>query len=279
MEQIKEAIKKTKSVPPRPDKPENFERSVPPPSHSPRPAPTAGEEAGWSPPSVKLNPRHLERHRVVAVAMTDPSHVAFNLLRTKVLKTLTTHHWKTLAITSPTAGCGKTMIAANLAFSLARAPNCPTVLIDLDLRRPGLAATLGVKSPGSIGAYLQGQDEAENCFVRVGQNLIVGLNADIARDASELMHSGRMADLLRWVSDWLHPAIVLFDLPPMLVADDALAFLPNADASLLVVAAGKTTPAQVRECERHFEGSAGHLGVVLNKTREASEQGYYQGSA
>jgi hypothetical protein len=60
----------------------------------------------------------------------------------------------------------------------------------------------------------------------------------------------------------------------MLVTDEAIAFLPQVDSSMLVVAAGKTTALEIEECERHLRGSAGYLGVVLNKSSDLSKEYY-----
>ena len=118
---------------------------------------------------VTLDPGLLERNRIVSHSMSDPNHVAFNLLRTRVRKVMTDNRWKSLAITSPTPDCGKTTVSLNLAFSLARTPNCRTVIVDLDLKKPSVARTLGIEPTGSIGQFLQGNAEARDCFVQVDQ--------------------------------------------------------------------------------------------------------------
>ncbi|MCP4307843.1 MAG: CpsD/CapB family tyrosine-protein kinase, partial [bacterium] len=130
----------------------------------------------WSPRQVDLDSNRLVEQRIVSQTPEEPSHAAFNLLRTRIRKTLTDNRWRTLAITSPTPGCGKTMISLNLAFSLARAPQCRTVLIDLDLRKPSVARTLKIRSFGSIHRCLSGDIAARDVFVKVNENLILGLN-------------------------------------------------------------------------------------------------------
>lgn len=226
----------------------------------------------WQPPLAELDRLHLDRHRIVAFAATDPGHVGFNLLRTKAFKLLQDSGWKGVALTSPTARCGKTMVAVNLAFSLARQPACKTVLIDLDLRRSAIARTVGVSTRKSVGQYLEGKAEFEDCFVQVGDNLVLGLNLHSMRNSAELMHDQRLQALLRKVNDKLDPDVMLFDLPPMLANDDALAFLPNVDSALLVIAAGKTTAAEVEECERQVVAVTNFLGVVLNKAHDISDE-------
>jgi Mrp family chromosome partitioning ATPase len=68
--------------------------------------------------------------------------------------------------------------------------------------------------------------------------------------------------------------IIVFDLPPVLSADDAMAFSPLVDAVLLVVADGKTTRVQTERALEHLSDT--HvLGTVLNQAREKSDDGDY----
>ena len=168
MDYIKEALVKAKATLDR--SPVRGHREIPAALNSVRSAraqPVEKPVQPWAPRQVNLNSRHLENHRIVSAATTDPSHVAFNVLRTRVRKALKDNGWKHLAITSPTPGCGKTMVALNLAFSLARTPDCRTVVIDLDLKKPAIARTLGISAPTSIGAYLEGNASLEQCEKRL----------------------------------------------------------------------------------------------------------------
>jgi len=229
----------------------------------------------WTPRRVELNPRLMARNRIVSFDMSHPNHVAFNLLRTRVRKIQHDNRWKTIAVTSPTPACGKTMVALNLAFSLARAADTRVTLIDLDLKRPAIARTLGIKPTGSIGQFLRGNAEANDCFVEVGPNLAIGLNADHIQESSELIHSPLIGKLIDFINLSLAPNIILFDLPPMRTCDDALAFMPHADAAFLVAAAGKTTVPELNECEQQIVHLNKFVGVVLNKSEETREDYYY----
>jgi len=230
--------------------------------------------APWTPNRVTLDERHLESERIISFAMKDSNHHAFNLLRTRVRRECKDHGWRSVAITSPTAGCGKTMVTLNLAFSLARAPDCRVVVVDLDLRKPAVARTLGIRTGGSISRYLDGRLEVEECFVQVNNNLIVGVSNLPVMHSSDMMQSPKMADLISTITARLSPDVILFDLPPMSTGDDALGFLPKSDATLLVIAAGVTTAAQVDECERQITQTQNLLGVVLNKCEGRVEEYY-----
>lgn len=225
---------------------------------------------------VSIDTKHLERKRIVSKSMDDPNHIAFNLLRTRVRQTMADNKWKSLAITSPTPGCGKTMVTLNLAYSLSRNPGLKTVVVDLDLRRPSIAPTLNIEPDRSIAQFLLGRaDDPRDCFVQADPNLFLGLNSGHTPASSELLQSPKMLDLFDFVKRELSPEVILFDLPPMKSSDDALGFLPRVDTSLLVVASGTTTTKEVDECEMQISELDKLLGIVLNKCEDAQTEDYY----
>ena len=240
-----------------------------------RPTSSTPVAPAWAPPHVALDPAHLIEQRIVSYAMTDPSHVAFNLLRTKVYKAMKANGWKSLAVLSPSAGCGKTTVSINLAFSMSRQPNCKTVLLDLDLKKSGIGKALGVKAPGSIGSFLEGKGRVEECFIQVTDNLIVGLNDTPVKYSSEYLQDKGVDNIIDAAMNLLRPDVLLFDLPPMLSSDDAIGFLPHVDCSLMIAAADLSTAAQIDECERQARAAGNYLGLVLNKYRAATSE-YYQ---
>ncbi|MEL6210616.1 MAG: chromosome partitioning protein, partial [Pseudomonadota bacterium] len=63
------------------------------------------------------------------------------------------------------------------------------------------------------------------------------------------------------------PTVMLFDLPPLLVNDDAMAFLGHVDCALIVAAAEKTTVKEIDRCERDVASQTFVLGVILNRCR------------
>ena len=83
--------------------------------------------------------------RIVGHNVADPRSRVFDILRTQVLQAMDQKNWQFLAVTSPTEGCGKTVTAINLAFSIARQPERSALLIDMDLQRPSVANYLGIK--------------------------------------------------------------------------------------------------------------------------------------
>jgi protein-tyrosine kinase len=202
----------------------------------------------------------------------------FDILRTRLLHAMQERGWKRIAVTSPTHGCGKTYIAANLALSLARRPSSKTVLLDMELRQPGLAKALGLTDVGAIRDFLNGDQPLESHFKRVGRTLALGLNDAPLADASETLHEPSTRASLSEMIAQLDPEMVIIDAPPTLVSDDVLALLPQVDAVLLVVDGTKTTAEEVRTCERLFTDQCPLMGVVLNRAQDRSLRRYRYGN-
>lgn len=221
----------------------------------------------WTP-----DPETLRRNRVITLDNSDSAHASFDMLRTKILQAMRQNGWKSIAITSPTAECGKSTVSANLAFSLSHQVDCRTVLLDLDLRRPSLGKTLGMKETPSIEEFLSGRATLNDTFVRFGSNLAIAANNRPVVHASELLQGAVAKSALAAIQGRFGPDVVLYDLPPTLAFDDVLAFAPNVDCALIVAAAEMTSGAEVDVCEYELSQRTKVLGVVLNKCRYTPEK-------
>jgi Mrp family chromosome partitioning ATPase len=214
---------------------------------------------------VKLNPRHLEKQRIVALNKSDLSSVSFDLLRTQVLQKMEEQGWRTLAIVSPVPECGKTVLAINLAISISHHTNKTAMLIDFDLRKPKIAEYLGLPDGPSLNEVLEGAADASEAFVNPGMpKLVVMPVSRPIRKSAEMLASAKVKQLIGDLRDRYKERIVIFDLPPLLNVDDAISVLPNIDCALMVVGNGMVTQHEMDESLRHLH-STNLLGVVLNK--------------
>lgn len=209
----------------------------------------------------------MSRNRIVTATRKNSAHAAFDILRTRVLQELRRNNWTSVAITSPTAGCGKTMVALNLAFSLANQKDCRTVLVDLDLKHPQVGKSLGLKDLPSMETFLKGESDVGDVFGRYGENIAIAGNGLSVRLTAELLQSPKAVRVLKGLKQRLNPDVILYDLPPMLANDDVMAFLPNVDCVILVAAAETTTMNEADICEHELSRRTNVLGVVLNKCR------------
>ncbi|MEP5171141.1 MAG: CpsD/CapB family tyrosine-protein kinase [Shimia thalassica] len=208
----------------------------------------------------------LDQNRIVTAKRKHAANRSFDMLRTRLLQTMKEQDWKRVAITSPTNNCGKTFVTANLAVSLSRLEEVFTMVVDLNLRNPGLADAFGIKPLESMQSYLEGRIDPQDFYLAHGRNLGLGLGSAPAENASELFQSTMTMDVLDEMEDLFCPNIVLFDLPPALDHDDLLAFLPKVDAVLLVVGGGVSTTDEIERVEALIAGIKPLAGIVMNKS-------------
>lgn len=227
------------------------------------------------------NPVQLRTSRVVA-REGGAEAAPFDLMRTKILQQMRTNGWTRLAITSPTAGCGKSTVALNLAFSFARQHELYSLLIEADLRRPTLARLLQIEQgepPGpQMSDVFKGAAEFADHARRIGDNFALGVNSRPAERPSELLHASTTPQALKRIETIYAPDLMVFDTAPVLVSDDTLALAEHVDCVLIIAAAEESTIKQIDLCERELAERTNFMGVVVNKFRFAApEYGYGYG--
>ena len=225
-------------------------------------------------PEFKISGLSARSHRITTLQNGKAS-APYDMLRSRMLRLMKEHDWKTVAITSPNQACGKTTVCVNLALSLARQHDLRVLVLDLDLRRPAMHKILGHKPNHSFWEVLTGEVEAKDQLVRYGDNVAFGLNQKGIRNPSELLQSRRTTSALKKIYDQYKPDLVLIDMPPMLASDENVGFLPNLHCGLLIGAADSTTMQQLDICEKELAELTNVLGVVLNKTRYSDETAGY----
>jgi protein-tyrosine kinase len=239
--------------------------------------PSGAEHAHFR--EAKLSRPHLESTRIVAY---DPLHEHgryFDMLRTQVLQAMDQNGWQMLAITSPTAGCGKSVTACNLAMSIARLPERSVVLVDMDFQKPRVAEYLGIESTAGLLSVLEGRTTLMSGIVEVsiGLNRMLVLPGEVCKSGSaEWMASQTMTTLLQILKRDFRSHTIILDMPPMLVGDDVVSVLPQIESVLLVASVGASTLSDIKECNKHLK-STPVVRVVVNKTTEKTEAfyGYY----
>jgi protein-tyrosine kinase len=228
---------------------------------------------------IRLNPAHLEAARIVAHGGSGQHGRYYDMLRTQVLQELDKKSWQFLAITSPTAGCGKSVTACNLALSIARLPERSVLLVDLDLRKPMVADYLGLGRNEGVLGVLEGRVALSSAVLQAGigpSSLMVLPGSVSSPGSSEWMASQTMGTLLQTIKRDFRSRIVIFDLPPMLLGDDVISILPRMEAAVLVAGVGTTSVSDIKECQKHLQRTP-VVRVVVNKATETNESyyGYY----
>jgi protein-tyrosine kinase len=195
---------------------------------------------------------------------------AYRMLRTRLLHRARAKNWTTIAVTSAGPNDGKTLTALNLAFSMAREKSREIVLLDMDMRNPSICRTLGIEPARELREYLERSGGTDNMFFSVGkENLYIAGSMTPTDNASELLSSPRFDDLIGDLKQGTVNPIVLIDLPPVLVTDDALVVAPKIDAFLVVASEGQTNRADLQKA-LDLLSEFPVAGVVLNRAVETS---------
>jgi capsular exopolysaccharide synthesis family protein len=200
----------------------------------------------------------------------------FRTLRARLYQMRDAVPLKKVLITSAVAAEGKTFVSTNLAQSIARERDRKVLLIDGDLRKPGLHLPLGAPASPGLFEYLRDQaSEAE--IIQHGEEgnlcFIAGGDGD-GSNPSELLSNGRLQKLLDRVAplfDW-----VILDSPPCLPVADASVLSGFVDGVLLVVRS-KSTPFAMAQRARKELRKSNVIGVVLNAVKGADTYGTYYG--
>ena len=225
---------------------------------------------------IALNSVYLQSKRIISHDITDPRSRSFDMLRTQVLQSMDLKGWKTLAVTSPTPACGKTLTALNLAISIARQPEQIGVVGGFGFPKTPGRGCLGLKCDGGVLSVLEGRTTLSDAIIpaRVDNMRFMVLPTASTIRSSELISSRAMAAMIEDIKREYHSQTIILDLPPILTGDDVIAFLPQIDCVLLVAAVGTTTVSQIKECNKHLQ-SAEVVRIVLNKVLETSTDYYY----
>ncbi|MEE1865980.1 MULTISPECIES: CpsD/CapB family tyrosine-protein kinase [Pseudomonas] len=223
---------------------------------------------------VPLRADHLERNRIVAFNKNSNMSSSFDLLRTQVLQAMEENGWRTLAITSPTPEAGKTVLAINLAMSIAHHTTKTALLVDFDLRRPRVGASLGLPMEKSLNELLAHEAWLEEVMVNptLPRFVVLPTREPIAH-STEMLSSPKVSNLISELRDRYESRICIFDLPPLLSSDDAITILPKFDCVLLVVANGDNNKKEIEDCMYHL-ATANLIGAVLNKA-DTQVRSYY----
>lgn len=216
----------------------------------------------------------LERNRLVTAIPGHELTDAYRVLRTRVLQSMNANRWNALAVTSPATGAGKTLTSINLAISLAREINRTVLLADFDLRRPSIHQYFGYAPEAGLSDYLFHDAPLEDILFSPSiDRLVVLPGRESIHNSSEMLRSPKMVELVGELKARYTDRLIIFDLPPVLALDDAIAFKPYTDALLLVAENGATRRDDM-ECTLGLLKGTPIIGTVLNKAERVSTAVY-----
>ncbi|MEA3386552.1 MAG: polysaccharide biosynthesis tyrosine autokinase [Thermodesulfobacteriota bacterium] len=188
----------------------------------------------------------------------------YNVLRVRVLEALSRDGYKSLLVTSPGQGEGKTFTAVNLAVSLAREKTRTVLLIDTDLRRPAVHKYFGLSQGPGLYEHLTTGVPLSELLINPGTPRLTLLLAGKSEQyPSDFLNTPAMHSFVRKVKERYPDRYIIFDSPPLLGFSDALYLSRFADGVIIVVRSQDTKEADLKRSleflqDRHI------LGTVLN---------------
>jgi len=215
-------------------------------------------------PEQVVSAAELDPHLVAALAPQSLAAEQYRSLRTRIKRAESGRAIRTIVVTSPNKGDGKSLTAANLALTMAQEFQQRVLLIDGDLRRPAVHRLFGVADRPGLTDVLMGGVELNQALINVEQHHLTLLPAGaIPSHPAELLGSAAM----RRVLDTLRSRFdrILIDMPPVAPLADLHILAPMADGLLMIVRAGVTPRPAI---ERALAGldTTKVLGLVLNES-------------
>ena len=194
----------------------------------------------------------------------SPASEAYRTLRMNLKFAALDKALKTLLVTSPSPGEGKSTTLANLAVTIAQVEQ-QVILVDCDLRRPSLHQFFGL--PNEIGLTTMMLQEDKLSAPPLQETEIPGLrllaSGALPSRPADLLGSKRMEQAIARLLE--EADVLLFDAPPVLAAADATLLSAKLDGVLLVVSAGQTKREHARlAVERLAKVNANLVGAILN---------------
>jgi len=216
----------------------------------------------------------IDRHLVSLTAPASFAAEQYQGLRLTIERLARARGVKVMAISSPAAGDGKTVTAINLAGALARGSDERVLLIDADLRRPSIAAQLGLPHThvGLADALSDDRTSVGSTVTRLDAYNLDVIPAGTPRaGVSQLLRSPRLDAFLREARRQY--AYIVLDTPPLLPVFDSALLAASVDGVLMVVSANRTPRKLLGEALNLLDAST-VLGIVFNRD-ERPLYGYY----
>lgn len=213
---------------------------------------------------------YLRENRVIAGLAAGPVVDAYKIMCIQVLQRLRERQGNSLAVVSPGENEGKTLTAINLALSLAQEMDQTVLLVDANLRDPGVHKYFGFVPEVGLSDYLIHDTPLDRLLVNPGiERFVILPGGRPLLNSAEMLGSMKMEKLVQELKMRYPSRIVLFDLPPVLSVADAMAFGPYVDAALMVIQEKRTRRAEVQRAADMLK-SVDLLGTVLNMAEEAA---------
>jgi protein-tyrosine kinase len=218
-----------------------------------------------------------QNHPIVSLEQDSAASAQYKILREQVKRLRLEQGIDAFSITSPVKRDGKTTVAVNLACALALDYEERVLLIDGDLRAPGVHRYFNVPLSLGLGDYLtSGAITSVKTLVRETflPSLRILTAGKTSHFSSELLAKEKMKHLIEEVKAEFPGYRIIIDSPPILSTPDPIVIARHVDAVLLVIRAGKTPRDYLTKALQSLS-SIKLMGVVLNGANLGMSSQYY----
>ena len=183
---------------------------------------------------------------------------------------------RTILVTSAVPGEGKSVVASNLAVSIAAGKQQNVLLMECDLRRPSLCQIFGLDNNCTgISEYLQGEEQLANVLRKTTiDNLTLLPAGRMTKNPYELLSSKKMRDLVEEVGKRYEDRYIILDSTPAQVAAETGVLSKFVDGVVLVIGYGKSSRELIQNSVEKI-GKEKFLGVVFNYSEGNYTKDYY----
>ncbi|HID07142.1 MAG TPA: polysaccharide biosynthesis tyrosine autokinase [Armatimonadetes bacterium] len=218
-----------------------------------------------------------ERYQQDIVALMrskSPPSEALRVLRSNLKFVSAGNTMKAWMITSTHAREGKTLVSSALGIALAQGGQ-RVVLLDADLRHPGLHRVFGLNNAVGLTSILVGDFDLQQALQPTGvDNLELLASGPIPPNPAELLDSPRMQSLIEQLKNYAD--VVVIDTPPAGLVTDPMVLATHADGVLLVLEPGRVSREALKRIKDLMEMAHGRIvGAVMNKITPKSSYYYY----
>jgi len=170
----------------------------------------------------------------------------------------------TIMVTSAVSGEGKTITSINLAVAMAQEYDHTVLLVDADLRRPGMSKYLGIKSEVGLSDYLYGKVALKDVLVKTGIGRLVVLPAGSrVENPVELLSSSRMQNFITEIKNRYLDRYIIIDTPPLLSFAETYSLANMVDGVVFVVKECGATMNNIKDALGHLKQEK-VFGVIYN---------------
>ncbi|HSL21385.1 MAG TPA: CpsD/CapB family tyrosine-protein kinase [Vicinamibacterales bacterium] len=234
-----------------------------PPRQAPHAADGAASPAGGNGRLREIDGVLLDPVLIAASAPHSLAAEQYRSLRTRIVQAENGRPLRTIAITSPGKGDGKSVNAANLALTMAQEFQRRVVLVDGDLRRPRSHQLLGLTDGAGLADVLMGTVDLDTALISLPEHNLTVLPAGIPPShPAELLSSSTMRRVIEALRQRFDRIVI--DMPPVAPLADVHILAPLLDAVVLIVRAGVTPKPAIERALSGFD-RAKVLGLVLNE--------------